>query len=462
MVSNVDYPVWSGRDLIGFGTLRPELDSETLRFKVAVTADPEGAEVYVNDILAGSSPIEFELTGGKHRILVRAEGFEDAVYFVRLEGDAEIEAALEPAADEEPVSIREQYGTLVAPFVSVGDTNDQLARLFADTLLLTLEEDDRLDVVPSTVPWERRDALIHPNFLTLEESGADLVVSGLFYDDDDGLTIQANLYDVQAETIRAAVTWQGIAGLDIFDAMDEIALEFAAEVDRVLPEAGRTLVTRTETVYEGADRGESLLSRKKIINRRWSDYPNVLTVQSGFGGFFESYELEDGGFFNDAGKFDGPYLPLLLKWDRTLNSRFAVGGGINITTGMYRPENDSDATEWLLMGGLHAGPRAVFQSLRSDIIMSIDMEVQYSPEVDYTWDDGGTRSDSVGPFVYIVTPVRIGFRYYFSERIDKMPVFINGGLSITPFGYRFDLAGRGDEGFVDNIFAFELGAGVRL
>jgi hypothetical protein len=95
MVSNVDYPVWSGRDLIGFGTLRPELDSETLRFKVAVTADPEGAEVYVNDILAGSSPIEFELTGGKHRILVRAEGFEDAVYFVRLEGDAEIEAALE-------------------------------------------------------------------------------------------------------------------------------------------------------------------------------------------------------------------------------------------------------------------------------------------------------------------------------------------------------------------------------
>jgi hypothetical protein len=78
--------------------------------------------------------------------------------------------------------------------------------------------------------------------------------------------------------------------------------------------------------------------------------------------------------------------------------------------------------------------------------MSIDMEVQYSPEVDYTWDDGGTRSDSVGPFVYIVTPVRIGFRYYFSERIDKMPVFINGGLSITPFGYRFDLAGQRGRG----------------
>ena len=462
LVSYVDYPVWSGRDLIGFGTLRPELDSETLRYKVAVSADPEGADVYVDDILTGTTPIDFELTGGKHRILVRAEGYEDAIYFIRLEGDAEIEAALEPAAETAPVSTREQYGTLVAPFVSVGETNDQLARLFADTLLLTLEEDDRLDVVPSTVPWERRDALVHPNFLKLEEAGADLVVSGFFIDDDEGLTIQANLYDVQAETVRAAVTWQGIAGLDIFDAMDEIALEFAAEVDRVLPEAGRTLVTRTETVYGGADRGESLLSRKKIIRRRWSDYPNVLTLQSGFGGFFESYDLEDNVFSRNASKFDGPYLPLLLKWDRTLNSRFAVGGGINITIGDYRADEINNTNELLLMGGLHAGPRAVFRSLRSDIIMSIDMEVQYSPEADYSWFNGGPQYDSVGPFVYFVTPVRIGFRYYLSDRIDRMPVFINGGLSITPVGYRFDLSGRGDEGFVDNNFAFELGAGVRL
>jgi hypothetical protein len=68
-----------------------------------------------------------------------------------------------------------------------------------------------------------------------------------------------------------------------------------------------------------------------------SDYPNVLTVQSGFGGFSKATSWKTAVFFNDAGKFDGPYLPLLLKWDRTLNSRFAVGGGINITTGMYRP-----------------------------------------------------------------------------------------------------------------------------
>ncbi|MCK5736616.1 MAG: PEGA domain-containing protein, partial [Spirochaetaceae bacterium] len=301
---HANHPLWLGHDLIGFGTLRPALDPESLQFRVGINSNPEEAEIYVDDVLAGTTPIEFSLTGGKHRVLIRKEDFEDAVYYVRLEGDADIDAVLAPSAAVAMEGGSERYSTLVAPFYSMTEPNEQLARLFADTLLLTLEDDDRLDVSPSAIPWIQRDSLIHPDYLPLEEIGADLMVSGFFIEIDGRLNIQANLYDVQAETIRASVTWFGTAGMDIFDAMDEIALEFAREVDRVLPAAGRTLITRHETVYSGVDRSEGLIARKKIIRKRWVDNPNVLTVQSGFGGVMERFILSDGGSTSNVMRFD--------------------------------------------------------------------------------------------------------------------------------------------------------------
>ncbi len=459
---HIDYPQWSGRNLIGFGTLRPALDPETMQFRVSIIADPEGAEVYVDDVLAGVTPLEFSLTGGKHRILIRAAGFEDAVYYVRLEGDADIDAVLPPAEAGPMDGERERYSTLVAPFVSMSGQNDQLARLFADTLLLTLEEDDRLEVVPSTVPWVRRDALIHPDFLPLEEVGADLVVSGFFAEVDGRLNIQANLYDVQAETIRAAVTWYGTAGFDIFDAMDEIAVEFADEVDRVLPAAGRTLITRQETVYSGVDRETSLLARKKIIRKRWVDRPNVFTIQTGFGGFLEEYRLDGGGSTTETGKFDGPFFPVTLSWDRDIGPRFAVGAGTTLSMGTYRSYRDPDQNDFTWMASVFAGPRLVFRSLRADIYFSLDVQVQFSPRVTYHWIDGPAYQADVGSLLYIDLPMKVGFRYYFNKRVDTIPIFLNGGLGVSPLGYRFDLGGTGQAGMMSTYMFINLGLGIRL
>jgi TolB-like protein len=461
LANHIDYTQWSERNLIGFGTLRPTLDPETLQFTVNITAVPEGAEVYVDDVLAGVTPLVFSLVGGKHRLLVRSAGFEDAIYYVRLEGDAEINAVLQPAAETRQ-SDKERYSTLVAPFVSMNGENDQLARLFADTLLLTLEADERLEVVPSTVPWVRRDALIHPDFLPLEEVGADLVVSGFFAEVEGRLNIQANLYDVQAETIRAAVTWFGTAGFDIFDAMDEIALEFADEVDRVLPAAGRTLITRQETVYSGADREENLLARKKLIRKRWEDNPNVLSLQGGFGGFMEEYLVNDGGSTNNVGKFEGPFFPIILTWDHDIGPSFAVGTGASFSISSYRSIQDSEDRKATWMASIFAGPRLVFRSLRADITIGIDFQVQYSPQVTYYWNDGVDRQADVGALLYIDLPMKVNFRYYFNKRIDTMPVFLSGGLGVSPLGYRFDLGGTGQDGMMSTYLFFNLGIGLRL
>jgi len=459
---HIESPQWLRRNLIGFGTLRPALDPETQQFTVDISADPEGAEIYIDDVLAGSAPLVFSLTGGKHRVLIRQDGFEDAVYYVRLEGDAKIDAVLDPAEAGPMEGSTERYATLVAPFVSLAEQNDQLARLFADTLLLTLENDERLDVKPSTLPWVQRDALVHPDFLPLEEVGADLVVSGFFTEEDGVLGIQANLYDVQAETIRAAVTWYGSAGFDIFDAMDEIAAEFAAEVDRVLPAAGRTLITRQETVYSGVDRSESLLNRKKIIRKRWKDRPDTFTLQGSFTGSLESYLLDDSGFTNEVSSSDGPSLQLSLSWDRDIAPRLAAGAGVSYTARSVRYDQESDNSSLSWAATAYAGPRLVFRSLRTDILIGMDLLLRYIPQATYHWYDGVDRQADLGSFLSLELPMNVGFRYYFNRRIDTVPVFLSGGLGISFLGYRFDLGGTGFEGMIEPAISLNLGVGVRL
>jgi len=459
---HIESPRWLRRDLIGFGTLRPALDPETQQYTVSINADPEGAEIYVDDVLAGNAPLIFSLTGGKHRILIRQDGFEDAVYYVRLEGDADIDAALVPTEAGPMEAGNERYTTLVAPFVSLGGQNDQLARLFADTLLLTLESDERLDVKPSTLPWVQRDALLQPDFLPLEEVGADLAVSGFFTEKDGVLGIQANLYDVQAETIRAAVTWYGSAGFDIFDAMDEIAEEFAVEVDRVLPAAGRTLITRQETVYSGVNRNESLLARKKIIRKRWRNRPNALSLQASFAGSLESFILNDNGSTRDVSISDGPSIRLTLAWDRDIAPRFAVGAGASYTSRSIRYDLDYDDSEPSWIASAYAGPRLVFRSLRTDILIGMDLLLRYVPQASYQWYDGVDRQADLGSFLSVELPMNVGFRYYFNKRIDTVPIFLNGGLGISFLGYRFDLGGTGFAGMIEPIISLDIGVGVRL
>jgi len=459
---HIESPQWLGRNLIGFGTLRPALDPETQQFTVDISADPEGADIYVDDVLAGTAPLVFSLAGGKHRVLIRHDGFEDAVYYVRLEGDADIEAFLVPAESGPMKNSSEHYTTLVAPFVSLGEQNGQLARLFADTLLLTLENDDRLDVKPSAVPWIQRDTLVQPDFIPLEELGADLVVSGFFIEENGELSIQANLYDVQAETIRAAVTWYGSSGFDIFDAMDEIADEFAAEVDRVLPAAGRTLITRQETVYSGVNRNESLLTRKKIIRKRWEDRPDTFMLQGSFTGSLESYIIEDNGSTRDIGTSDGPSIQLTLAWDKDIAPRFAAGAGVAVTGRSVRYNLDYYESYLSWMAAAYAGPRLVFRSLRTDILVGMDLLLRYIPQTTYQWYDGFDRQADLGSFLSLELPISFGFRYYFNSRINTVPVFLSGGLGISVLGYRFDLGGTGFAGITEPTINLNIGVGIRL
>ena len=432
-----DFPEWQGRDYIGFGSLRPSVKQVQSLFEATITSNPQGAEIFFDDRLVGTSPLTLTLEGGKHKLLFRGEGREDVTRYIRLEGDADILVELPPAVGS--VSEQETYKTLIGSFYPVGETDEQINALFVDTLELVLEDDPRFNLVRSEIPWKHTGTLSQPDFSLLEETGADLVVSGTFLKQGNYLVVQANLYDIQAESVKTGTFWTGDVGLSIFDAMDLIAEKFIGEVDRVLPVAGRVLITRTEIVYGALSDQEQGVNRKQMINRRWQEYPDSLSIQAGIGGAKdEDYILST----------RTPPIAVAAEWSRDVSSLWQAGAG-----GIYyiipeRPGLEIEA---------HSGVRLMFRTLRTDISFGLSGSIQYTPQFSDIW-----SGENYGSFLSVGLPIDIRFYYYFTDKVDRNPVYFMGNMAFSFLGYRFDLSGREQHGFISISGLIAFGVGIRL
>ncbi|MCK5734941.1 MAG: PEGA domain-containing protein, partial [Spirochaetaceae bacterium] len=316
-----DFPEWYGRKYLGFGSLRPTVEQERKLFTATLTTNPSEAEVYLDDRLVGSTPLELNLTGSKHKLLFRAEGREDITRYIKLERDADI--VIEMPITIEQSAGRETYRTIVGPFFPKGEADEQLANLFADTLQITLEEDERLNVVREEIIWNDELGITSPNYSTIEKSGADLIVSGFFQKEGNELTVLANLYDIQAESSKASFTWSGTIGLSIFDAMDEISASFMEAVDHYLPDAGRILETRTEVLYEDTSQAEYEYFRNSLVRNRWRDSRHSFSLFLGLGGGMEELVVDNGTSQFNLIRSQGTPLFLTLDWTYDFNRYLA-------------------------------------------------------------------------------------------------------------------------------------------
>ncbi len=432
-----DFPEWQGRDYIGFGSIRPSVDQVQTLFEATIKSNPQGAEIFFDDRLVGTTPLTLTLKGGKHKLLFRAEGREDVTRYVRLEGDADILVELPQAVKSG--SGQETFKTLIGPFYPVGETDEQINTLFVDTLELVLEDDPRFNLIRSEIPWKHTGSLSQPDFSLLEETGADLVVSGTFLKQGNYLVVQANLYDIQAESVKTGTFWTGDVGLSIFDAMDLIAEKFLEEVDRVLPAAGRVLITRTEIIYGALSSQEQGINRKQMINRRWQEYPDSLSLQAGIGGVKdEDYILST----------QTPPIAVAAEWSRDVSSLWQVGAG-----GIYYiiPERPGPEIE------AHSGVRLMFRTLRTDISFGLSGSILYTPQFSSTW-----SGENYGSFLSVGLPIDIRFYYYFTDKVDRNPVFFTANMAFSFLGYRFDLSGREQHGFISISGLIAFGAGIRL
>jgi len=307
-------------------------------------------------------------------------------------------------------------------------------------------------------------SLLVPDYRMLEKEEADLMVGGFFEEKNNSLIIQADMYDVQAETVKAGITWIGEPGLDIFDALDEIAADFTREVDKVLPSAGRTLMEKAETVYSGNTQLENMVLRKWMIDSRWRKHKNIISFITGIGLYNEKYLFES-AYTDTVSKFNGPYAPLSISWEKDMGKYFEAGINASVyfaSQAEYKNTSDFTRSRLGTVYSLSGGPAFVLRGLKLDILFSTGLLVQYSPSFDITWDNGTLHNYTIGPFLSVGIPLKVEVRYYVNKRVDSLPLFVRFGLGFVPVGYRFDLNGGGREGLMGMDLGLYLGMGFRL
>ena len=459
LASFIRFPGWASKDLEGFGSIRPALFTSELFHEVMIDSYPSDAETYIDGLLMGRTPLVLNLSPGKKQVQFHLDGREDVSRYFDPQLDEILKIEI-PLLETEFEETGNAYTLTASPFYSMGNPDSQLSRLFSESIMFVLEEDPGLVVSGSEIPWVKRSAIMLPDFSLPEASGTDLVASGLFLRDGNELTIQANLYDVRNETIKAGVRWSGPVGLDLFGAVDEISEAFVAEVDRVLPEAGKTLITRQETVFTGTTEDENLLARKKVIQARRT-WNHLLSLSIGIAGMDESLILDDGVSTAELySRFHDSPLVAGIEWDWISGDYFGTMAGFAVLTGPKDPDfhPDERTTDYSLYGAA----RLNLGGYRSDLFYGLGLGATFSPRGTYTAVFPALTTDEVGPFFNLALRMDLGMRRFIHHRAEGRPVFWNLKIYLSLYEYRFDLAGDGNQGRLPMNFGISIGTGIGL
>ncbi|RKX80331.1 MAG: hypothetical protein DRP70_04495 [Spirochaetes bacterium] len=460
LASYVRFPDWAVKDLKGFGLIRPALISVETLYDFNILSEPTGAEAYIDGLLMGQTPLNISLTPGKKQLQFKMSGREDVIRYINP-GESDFITGELPLLVEGADEDRNAFTLVVSPFLSMRGADPQLSSLFSESIMFVLEEDSRLSVGSADIPWINRGALMLPDFSILEDDGTDLVASGLFLRDENGLTIQANLYDVRNETIKAGVRWSGTVGLDIFDAVDEISASFEKEVDRVLPEAGKTLITRQETIFTGSSDDERLLAGRRVIQARQT-WRHLLSIDIGVPVIDEEITLDNGSELSTfSGRFGGSSFTAGMEWEWLGNGDYlgTMAGFRIINAEKYsEPATEDRFTDYMLYGAARLNLRAS----RSDLYFGLGSGLSFSPKESYTVSTPSVISDEIGPFLSLSARMDLGFRGYMNQRAAARPVFWSLKMYLSLYEYRFDLAGDGNNGRVPVNFGICIGMGMGL
>ncbi|RKX94786.1 MAG: hypothetical protein DRZ90_11345, partial [Spirochaetes bacterium] len=187
LASYVRFPDWAVKDLKGFGLIRPALISVETLYDFNILSEPTGAEAYIDGLLMGQTPLNISLTPGKKQLQFKMSGREDVIRYINP-GESDFITGELPLLVEGADEDKNAFTLVVSPFLSMRGADPQLSSLFSESIMFVLEEDKRLSVGPADIPWINRGALMLPDFSILEDDGTDLVASGLFLRDENGLT----------------------------------------------------------------------------------------------------------------------------------------------------------------------------------------------------------------------------------------------------------------------------------
>jgi len=459
---------WAGASFVGFGQCIPRFMPTLDFYAVTFTSNPSAADIFVNDRKIGTTPFTTELSPDKQYVEFRKEGFSPYRAYLELQADTELSVQLnlvtesaaslnEPEAPSIPGIAAERYRLAISTFENLGNPEDAyLSDLFRISLQVVLERDKRLEVLDmyKSDPSQAEVGVI-PDFSSATAEVADLLINGEYQIQGTSVFVRGVLYDVRKEGVKTALLYMGEAGIDIFQTIDAMTIEFAEAVDRVLPEAGRQIITEQEVVQADLTEKKRLATFQEIIRRR-QQKNNAWQISAAIGGLLTG--ATPIGFEEEMALIGGPPVELKFGWTRYLSSMAAFSVSLGLQS--YKPSfvgkqvyspSLTPALEFIIPGPaveifLRSG--ALLQYLPAAILKSWDWESNpdfLSYNIPESW-NSGLLFDA-------------GARMYFYKRYSEPAWFHSIGFIISPFGGRwYPATGIQENRLVYTAFYYAFGA----
>jgi TolB-like protein len=436
---------WIGSQYVGFGPFRPLLYFSGDRFNLSIQSNPDGANIFIDNEEWGKSPMDIKLVKGKYLVRIEKDGYKPFKQFINLNEEQILDVNLEEEKKEERIETKDSFEIVVMPFLNLGKPEEAAySNVIQSTLAFSFDEEEKLTTKDIETSLAGLDEASYPDFTLAEEAGADLLVAGQYQIKEGKLFVYAVLYEVKSERIKYAQAYISRSGLVVFEAIDEIALEFVAAVSNVLPEAGEPIIEKTEVMSEEMIAYEKELSLDDIIKKRL-EKKNALSIETGLGGFV-------------TGSGEGPTSPRFfpnafkIKWERIFNSVMGLYISIQAKLLFYSEDNELG-----VIFNAHIGPQLTFRSERVDFYLAPLYSFGFLPNLKHREDDY-TESSA---FIFTGLDLDIGIKSYLGKKISSRPKFLSFGIMIDliDVGFSGILSGPDILGISALIY---LGLGIGL
>ncbi len=423
----LNFGEWIGSGFVGFGPYRPRFSLEKDAYRYRIASRPEGARVRIDGQDWGTTPLDADLTPGRHQLVLEKEGFAVTRTYVTVESEGEVEAPLAALAGSQEAARSDRGRLALAPFRNLGPPQDEaIGAVFDDTLEVSIAAgSDSLEPVRASA------AAAAPDFGEAERAGADLLAVGSYLLDDERLLVQAALYDVPSRMTRGATTYSGPSGLAMFAGIDALVEELLTGARRDLPQPGQPVIRASDPLLSVAydrKRTENEVIAKRLERR------TSIAVHGYLGGEFDTID-DPPAFENDMRlQTDGPALGLGVTYERQIRGPFSLA---LVTNPLVSP-SDNAGLIWELP--LYAGARYSFLGYRTDLYWGLYGEARFVGPMTVTQDEAGVESDyDYGPYLIGGLTFDTGLKLYTYDRISRPARFVNLGMMIGVLGARATL-----------------------
>ncbi len=423
LANDIQMAEWGSRTKYGFGPYSPFADYTNSRFSLRVMSDPAGSELTIDGADWGQTPLNVDLTAGRHLVRLDHQGYEPHTEFVEVaaRSGGTRSFSLQKIAGDAEVPGR-KADIVLGNFRNLGaQQNDYLSDVFFQSVQLALERSG-LAVATGTPASEGRQPN-GPDFTDAEQIGAQMVVAGDYRVSGENMLVHAVLYDTRTRLVKTSTLFDEKTGLSVFDAIDRMSSDFVSSVQKALPEIGKSVVREPTLTPEQVAFGVRV-SKLATIRRR-TERPYVLSVGPAFGATFD--QVSASGDSNS--RTDGPGLGLLVALDAPISgplSLHVAAAPVIFPRFLYGPQWDFP---------LYVGPVYTFSNFRNDIYLGLVESLHFAPRSTV---DVGSSPAQYGPYWLTGLCIETGMRFYTSRKLSDIPRFWGIGLTIGLVGVRFD------------------------